>query len=519
MSDNKKITSAAAILSSATMMSRFAGLVRDMVIASFFGAGFGSDAFFMAFTIPNLLRRFFAEGSLTAAFVPTFTKTRHQNGEDEAHRVVNICWSLLVVVMLLVTICGILLAPWLVKCIGGGFAQISGKLELTVYLTRLMFPYIFFVSLLALLTGVLNVYGHYFVPAFSPLLLNLAMIVSAILFAGDFTVPIEALAWGVLVGGVLQLAMTIPVIHRYGFNLKLNFAWRDVIVQRIGRLMIPGIVGVAIYQINIVVTRLLSSFLEQGSVSYLYYGQRLFEFPQGIFVVSLAQAVLPTMSKQAAAGDITAVKESLRYALTLIMLITIPASAGLMVCAVPIYSQLFMSGAFSYADVQQTALALAAYAPGLLFVGISRVIVPTFYAMQDTRTPVWVSFWTLLVNVAGGLWLMSLYQHIGLAIALTISSVFNALILLFLLKRHLGNINLIGVVSIGVKIVVATLLMVVIVYKLLLIGDWSVGFNGSNLSILLVAVGSGIMAYAISCYAMQIKEMHDVVQMVKRRLK
>ncbi len=519
MSDNKKITSAAAILSSATMMSRFAGLVRDMVIASFFGAGFGSDAFFMAFTIPNLLRRFFAEGSLTAAFVPTFTKTRHQNGEDEAHRVVNICWSLLVVVMLLVTICGILLAPWLVKCIGGGFAQISGKLELTVYLTRLMFPYIFFVSLLALLTGVLNVYGHYFVPAFSPLLLNLAMIVSAILFAGDFTVPIEALAWGVLVGGVLQLAMTIPVIHRYGFNLKLNFDWRDVIVQRIGRLMIPGIVGVAIYQINIVVTRLLSSFLEQGSVSYLYYGQRLFEFPQGIFVVSLAQAVLPTMSKQAAAGDITAVKESLRYALTLIMLITIPASAGLMVCAVPIYSQLFMSGAFSYADVQQTALALAAYAPGLLFVGISRVIVPTFYAMQDTRTPVWVSFWTLLVNVAGGLWLMSLYQHIGLAIALTISSVFNALILLFLLKRHLGNINLIGVVSIGVKIVVATLLMVVIVYKLLLFGDWSVGFNGSNLSILLVAVGSGIMAYAISCYAMQIKEMHDVVQMVKRRLK
>ncbi|MDY0190332.1 MAG: murein biosynthesis integral membrane protein MurJ [Desulfuromonas sp.] len=518
MSDKKTITAATAVLSSATMLSRFAGLARDMVIASIFGAGFGSDAFFMAFTIPNLLRRFFAEGSLTAAFVPTFTQVRQQQGEEEAQRVVNICWSLLVLVMLGVTCLGILLAPWLVDVIGAGFGNVAGKLELTVHLTRLMFPYIFFVSLLALFTGVLNVYGHYFIPAFSPLILNLAMISGALLCRNMFSIPIEALAWGVVVGGVLQLAMTVPVLRRYGLSLHFSCNWRDRIVQKISRLMIPGIIGVAIYQINVVVTRLLSSFLEQGSVSYLYYGQRLFEFPQGIFVVSLAQAVLPTMSKQASTGDMAGVKHSLSYSLTLIMLITIPASAGLMVCAIPIYSQLFMYGAFSYTDVQQTALALAAYAPGLLFVGISRVIVPTFYAMQDTRTPVWVSFWTLLVNMGLGLLLMGPWQHIGLAMALTCSSVFNAVALLVLLKLRIGSIALSAVGWTAIRVLLATAVMALIVHRLLLFGHWSLGVNSTNIAVLLGAISVGIVSYLIGCYLLQIKELREVVTMLKRRL-
>lgn len=501
------------------MISRFAGLARDMVIASIFGAGFGSDAFFMAFTIPNLLRRFFAEGSLTAAFVPTFTQVRQHQGDEEAQRVVNICWSLLLLVMLGVTCVGILIAPWLVDVIGAGFGKVAGKLELTIHLTRLMFPYIFFVSMLALFTGVLNVYGHYFVPAFSPLILNLSMISGALLCRQMFTVPIESLAWGVVAGGFLQLAMTIPVLRRYGLTLKFSLNWRDSVVQRIGCLMIPGIVGVAIYQINVVVTRLLSSFLEQGSVSYLYYGQRLFEFPQGIFVVSLAQAVLPTMSKQAAAGDMAAVKSSLNYALTLIMLITIPASAGLMVCALPIYSQLFMNGAFSYTDVQQTALALAAYAPGLLFVGISRVIVPTFYAMQDTRTPVWVSFWTLLVNVGLGLLMMGPWQYVGLAMALTCSSVFNALVLLVLLKRRIGSIAFTAVSWTAARVLVATGVMALIVNRLLLLGEWSSGVNTLNLVVLLGAISIGMASYCSCCYIFQIKELREVVGLVKRRLR
>jgi len=519
MSERKKITAATAVLSSATLLSRFAGLARDIVIASFFGAGFGSDAFFIAFTIPNLLRRFFAEGSLTAAFVPTFTQVRAEKGEHEAQRVVRICWSLLLVVMIIVTAAGILAAPWLVEMTGAGFSRVPGKIELTIHLTRLMFPYIFFVSLLSLLTGVLNVYGHYFVPAFSPLVLNLSMIIGAVLLHQHLAVPIESLAWGVLVGGLLQLLITLPVIRRYGFSLKLCFSWCDASVQRIARLMIPGVVGVAIYQINVVVTRLLSSFLEQGSVSYLYYGQRLFEFPQGIFVVSLAQAVLPTMSRQAAAGQLDEVKQSVIYALGLIVLITVPAAAGLVVCAGPIYSQLFMSGAFTYDDVNQTGLALSAYAPGLLFVGLSRVIVPTFYALNDTKTPVWVSFWTLLVNVVCGLILMEYYQHIGLAFALTLSSIFNAVVLLFLLQRRLGGIELVGVIILSLKVFMATAVMTVVVHYLLRFGDWSLGLTMTNFVLLIAAIFSGLLCYLASCYLVKINEIHEVTALIKKKLK
>ncbi len=518
MSQRSNITAATAVLSSATMLSRFAGLARDMIIAALFGAGFGSDAFFLAFTIPNLLRRFFAEGSLTAAFVPTFTRVRASAGESEARRVVNICWTVLLVVMALVSVVGICLAPWLVQAIGAGFADVPGKLALTVHLTRIMFPYIFFVSLLALFTGVLNVYGHYFVPALSPLLLNICMVASAVLLRDYFASGVEALAWGVVAGGIGQLLMTMPVLRRHGFNLRLCWQWGHASVRRIAALMLPGIAGVAIYQINIVVTRLLSSFLPQGSVSYLYYGQRLFEFPQGIFVVSLAQAVLPTMSRQAT-EDIAALKDSLRHAMNLIMLVTIPAAAGLALCAEPIYTQLFMGGAFSYADVQQTALALMAYAPGLLFVGISRIVVPTFYAMEDTRTPVLVSAGTLAVNVVLALLLMGPYRHVGLAAALTLASVFNAVMLVWLLYRRIGGFDWSTPLITAGKVGVATLLMTVAVHYLLQFGRWSQGVSAANLLVLTAAIAAGMLVYASLCYALRIKEIHELITLVRRRLR
>jgi putative peptidoglycan lipid II flippase len=256
-----------------------------------------------------------------------------------------------------------------------------------------------------------------------------------------------------MVGGVLQLGVQLPALHRLGLLPRIGLRWSAVRqawhhpgTERITRLMLPGILGVAIYQINVVVSRLLASFLPEGSVSYLYYGQRLFEFPQGIFIVSLAQAILPSMSRQAALNDEAGLKESLRFALALIVLVTLPAATGLMLCAVPVYSLFFMSGAFTYEDVRQTALALAAYAPGLIFVGVSRVVAPTFYAMQDTRTPVWISFWTLLVNAGLGLLLMGPLQHTGLALALTLSSVFNALLLFWALRRKIGQL---GIAAVG----------------------------------------------------------------------
>jgi putative peptidoglycan lipid II flippase len=509
-----------AVLGFSTLMSRCAGLVRDIVIATMFGAGFGTDAFFIAFTIPNLLRRFFAEGSLTAAFVPVFSGVREKEGQGGAVRVARQCWSLLILVMAAVTATGILCAPWIVNLVGHGFGSIAGKMSLTIELTRIMFPYIFFVSLLALVTGILNVYGHFFIPALTPVLLNLSIICSALVFSSDFVVPIEALAWGVLVGGVLQLVVTVPVLKRYGFTLRPVWRMDHPAVKRIAVLMLPGILGVAIYQINMVVTRLLASFLEQGSVSYLYYSQRMFEFPQGVFIVSLAQALLPGMSKYAAAHQESKLLDSLEHALSLIFIVTIPAALGLALCAEALFSQLFMRGAFTYEDVSHTALALIAYAPGLVFVGISRVIVPLFHAWEDTRTPVHVSFWTLLVNAGGGLVLMQYYSYLGLAAALSLASLFNALVLFVLMRRNLGrNLNLAPLGGVLFKVCAASMVMGMAVYSVLQYGEWEQGFNLPNTLCLGSAVAGGIAVYTLTAVCLRLNEITEIGAMLKRKIR
>lgn len=518
--EKNQIARTTGTLTAATMTSRIAGLIRDMVVAAVFGAGMATDAFFVAFTIPNLLRRFFAEGSLTAAFVPTFTDVLHQEGAAEGRQVVRICWTLLLLVLTGVTLIGILASPWLVKIVGYGFSGDAGKLALTDLLNRLMFPYIFFVSLLALVAGVLNVSGHFLVPALSPVMLNLAMIGCALVLAPRMEQPITALACGVLIGGAVQLVMQIPVLYRFGYDLRLDFRFHHKAVVRIARLMLPGILGVAIYQINVVVTRLLASFLPEGSVSWLYYGQRLFEFPQGVFIVSLAQAVLPAMSRQSALNDQVGFRESLRFALILILLVTIPAALGLILCNQAIYSLFFMRGNFTPFDVSQAALALAWYAPGLLFVGISRVVVPSFYAMKDTRTPVKVSFWTLLVNVAAGLLLMKIMGHAGLALALTISSIFNAVLLTVLLSRRLGSLDFAVIWQTLLRLIPGLVLMTVVVNLLLSQVNWMVtGSFWGRLVLLGCAVTSGGLVYLASLWFFGVKEMRQAWAMFAGRFK
>ncbi|MEJ2471966.1 MAG: murein biosynthesis integral membrane protein MurJ [Desulfuromonadales bacterium] len=517
--EKARITNATGVLTAATLVSRVAGLIRDMVVAAVFGAGLVTDAFFVAFTIPNLLRRFFAEGSLTAAFVPTFTDVLHREGTDEARQVLRICWTLLLLVLVGVTVLGILGSPWLVKLIGFGFAGTPGKLALTDLLNRLMFPYILFVSLVALFAGVLNVAGHFLLPALSPVVLNLAMIGAAFVLAPRLEEPITGLACGVLLGGLLQFLMQLPVLARYGYDLRPRFNFRHPAVVRIVTLMLPGLAGVAIYQINVVVTRLLASFLEQGSVSWLYYGQRLFEFPQGVFVVSLAQAVLPTISRQVTADDRDGFNESLRFALILILLVTIPAAAGLVLCNQAVYSLFFMRGSFTAFDVAQSAQALAWYAPGLLFVGISRVIVPCFYALKDTRTPVWVSFWTLLVNLLAGLLLMRWMGHAGLALALTLASVFNALVLLVLLSRRRGDLQLGGVFRSLSRILPAAIIMSLVVLVVLAQADWlTPGPFLARLALLTGGVGIGVLVYAVTLWVFGVREIHQAWGLLRERI-
>lgn len=519
MNHRRKISAATIVMAFATFLSRIAGLVRDVVIARSFGAGFVSDAFFMAFTIPNLLRRFFGEGSLTAAFVPVYAEISSTQGEESARHLANRSVTLLSIVMIVVVVCGMIFSPWLVQGIGHGYAETPGKLDLTIRLTRLMFPYIGLVSVLALITGILNVKGHFFLPSFSPVLLNAGMIFGALLLGGLFQEPIYGLAVGVLIGGLAQLLMQFPVLLRYRIRLRPDFNFAgDVALARISRLMLPGIAGVAIYQINVIITRLLASFLPQGSVSYLYYGQRLFEFPQGIFIVSLAQAVLPMMSRQAAEKDAESFIDSLKFAFSMMVIFTIPATFGLIVCARPIYSLFFMGGEFDLSAVNATSLVLVCFAPGLIFVGLSRVAAQTFYALKDTRTPVHVSFWTLLVNAALGYVLMLNMGYLGLALALSLASAFNAFALIFLLRKKVAAFVVQAIITPLFRVVPATLGMIVFAVTVVNLVDWyQPGSNLLKALALFCAVCGGGVIFMLLCHLCKVREVSRMWQIIRQR--
>lgn len=519
MSEKRNIARAAGILGSATVISRIMGMVRDMVVSRLFGAGLATDAFFAAFQIPNMLRRFFAEGALTSAFVPTFSSVLTRRGEEDARELANICFTLLTIVMAAVTLAGIVFSPWIVGVMFPGFKAVPGKFELTVLLNRLMFPYIFFISLVALCMGILNTLRHFFTPAISTVFLNISMILGALLLRVFFEVPVTALATGVLIGGFVQLIMQLPVLWNKGYAFRLNFDFTNPEVRRIALLMLPATFGVGVYYLNITVSAILASLLPQGSVSYLYYAQRLFEFPQGIFTVSVAQAVLPSMSRQAADGDMTGMRESLAFGLRLTLFITIPAMAGLLVCSTPIFSLLFMGGEFDYAKAVNSARALFYYSFGLSFVALTRVLAPAFYALKDTRTPVWTAFIAFLLNVVFSLLLMKPLLHGGLALATTLSALANMIMLLWLLRRRMGPFGGRGVVRSGAKALIASLPMGIVVYYICTLTDWSLAADKLTKTLVLGgAVVAGMCVYAAVSRLLRSEEAMEMGAILKRKL-
>ncbi|OGU14638.1 MAG: murein biosynthesis integral membrane protein MurJ [Geobacteraceae bacterium GWC2_53_11] len=520
MSEKGNIARAAGILGSATMLSRVMGMVRDMVVSRLFGAGLATDAFFAAFQIPNMLRRFFAEGALTSAFVPTFSATLTQEGEEKARELANICFTLLTIVMAGITLAGILFSPVIVGLMFPGFKAEPGKFELTILLNRLMFPYIFFISLVALCMGILNTLRHFFTPAISTVFLNISMIVAALCLRGFFEVPITALAVGVLIGGCIQLVMQLPVLWNKGFSIRPNFSFNTPEVRRIALLMLPSVFGVGVYYLNIAVSAILASLLPQGSVSYLYYAQRLFEFPQGIFTVSVAQAVLPSMSRQAAEGDMSGMKETLSFGVRLTLFITIPAMAGLMVCSTPIFSLIFMGGAFDYGTVVNSATALLYYSLGLSFVALTRVLAPVFYALKDTKTPVITALIAFIVNFCLSLALMGPLKHGGLALATTLSALCNMLMLLWFLRRKIGPFGGRRILVTALKSTVASLPMAGAVWYSCLYVDWSLaGHKLMKGSVLGGAILCGCAVYAVAAKLLRSEEALDAVSLLRRKLK
>ncbi len=508
------------MLGFATVLSRIMGMVRDMVVSRLFGAGLYTDAFFAAFQIPNMLRRFFAEGALTAAFVPTFSEVYTQKGQQEARELANICFTLLTIVMAGVTVIGIIFSPAIVGFMFRGWAVAEPeKYQFTVFLNRLMFPYIFFVSLVALAMGILNTLRHFFTPAISTVFLNLAMIGCALFLHQRFEVPIISLAVGVLAGGFLQLLLQLPTLWKFGFPPQICFRFNHPAVKKIVLLMAPSVFGVGVYYLNIMVGSFLASYLPQGSVSYLYYAQRLFEFPQGIFTVSVAQAVLPSMSRQAAEGDMAALKESLNFGLRLLLFITIPAAIGLMICATPIFSLLFMGGEFDYLKAQQCGKALVQYSIGLSFVAMIRVIAPAFYALKDTKTPVIAALVAFFVNLLFSLILMKPMLHSGLALASSLSALANMAILVWLLRRKIGSFGERILLETAMKCLLAAVPAGFAAYWLAGIVDWSL--SGSIIlktASLGGAVVAAVLVYGVLSSVLKSSEAGEIANILRKKL-
>ena len=435
------IARAAGVVSGATLLSRVLGFVRDLIIARTFGAGTTTDAFFAAFRLPNMLRELLGEGALSAAFIPVFTESLTKRGREAAWRLVWTVFTLLASLLVLLSLAGIVLAPALVRLIAPGFQALPSKLNLAILLARVMFPYILFVGLAALLMAILNAMGHFATPALSPTMLNIAMIGCALYLAPHLDPPILSLAIGVLLGGAGQLLIQIPVAWRRGMGAHRGLHLSDPSIRRIARLMAPGVAGLAVTQLNVFIGTLLASFLGEGSISILYYAFRLIQFPIGIFGVAIATAAFPTMARQAANHSLEEVGSTAAYALRLVLFVTLPSMVGLLVFRVPIVQLLFERGAFDRTVTLATADVLFFYALGLGAYVSTRVLVPAFYSIQDTGTPVKIGAVAVLVNVLSSLLLMRPLGAGGLALATALSSFVNLGLLLTTLRRRLGALG------------------------------------------------------------------------------
>lgn len=436
MQDERGLVRAAGSIGLMTALSRIAGYARDNLQATLLGAASSSDAFIIAFRIPNLLRRLLAEGALTSAFVPTFTRYMKQGDRQAMWRFAASVLYLLTLILTATVVIGELLSPLLVRALAWGFVLDPDKMALTVSLNRWLFPYIALISLAALASGILNAFDVFTLPAFTPVLLNLSIITGAVLLSSRFDDPAYAFATGVLIGGALQLAVQIPPLLKRGLDLRFPRPFDAAGVREVGRLMLPRVFGVGITQINLVVDSQFASTLRAGSVSFLYYAIRVTELTLGVFAISLSTVILPGLSRAAIDGDHESMLGTLRTAMRLLAFITIPATVGLILLRAPIISTLFQRGRFSAADVLFTSEALAFYAVGLLpFASIS-LLATVFYAQGDTRTPVIVGAFTFVIHLALNFLLREPLAHRGIALSTSLSAFVDAIVLAWVLRRR-----------------------------------------------------------------------------------
>ncbi len=425
-----------ATVSGMTFISRVLGFARDAIIARIFGAGAMTDAFIVASRLPNLLRRLFAEGAFSQAFVPILAEYKNTRGADDTKKLVDHVSGVLALSLFVVSALGILAAPAIIYVTAPGFAASPAKYELAVQMLRITFPYIFFISLTAFAGGILNTYSRFSVPAFTPVFLNLSIIAFALWAAPYFDPPVLALAWAVFVGGVVQLAFQVPFLIRLKLLPRFRPLFSDPGVKRVLRQMGPAVFGVSVGQVSLVINTIFASFLVTGSVSWLYYADRLMEFPAGMLGVALGTILLPSLSKHHAARSTEQYSQLLDWGLRITLMLAVPAAVALGILAVPLITTLFQYGAFSAVDTLATRNAVVAYSVGLVGLILVKVLAPAFYARQDIRTPVKIAIVTLLATQAMNAILIWPLRHAGLALATSLGACLNAGLLFRLLRRR-----------------------------------------------------------------------------------
>ena len=510
----------ASVMTVMTLISRVLGLVREQVRALYLGTGAASDAFGLAATIPNLFRRLLAEGAMTAAFVPVFAEYLKRGDEEETRAFLSRFVTLLTLVVVALTMLGILITPWLIETFfASEFKNVPGKVQLTIWLTRLMWPYLALVSVAALIQAILNTEKIFAPSAFTPVLLNASIIACGIGLADSMPNPAHALVAGFLLGGLVQILFQIPFLIRWTrIRFGVDFRVFGPGVRRVLWIMVPGIWGAGIYQINVFVSQLIASTLEGGSIASLQYGIRLQELVLGLFVVSVAQVILPTLSHQSAEGDDEGVKDTLAYAIRLMAYVTLPSTLALILLGAPIIRLLFQYGAFDAESTQKTAYALTFYALGLLPIALARVQSQVFFADKDQKTPALVAAVVALVNIVLCLALSQPLGHGGIALAGSVAALVNTLILSWLLRRKLGRLGGAALWSRVARLTLASALMggALFAYDLWMphaevashvtLGLWLIG-----------AVVTGASSYVIACRVMRVDELAGLWGALRRR--
>ena len=513
----------AGVIGLATLASRLLGLARDRVLAHYFGAGDAMDAFNVASRIPNLLRDLFAEGSMSAAFVPTFTRHLATGGREAAWRLASQVLNALLVVTGAIVVAGIALADPLTRLYAGDYAAVPGKLELTVTLTRVMFPFLTLVAIAVAMMGMLNSLRRFFVPALSPATFNVVIIASAVTLVPVMRAigqpPILAIALGTVAGGLAQVAIQWPALRREGFRHRWVLDARDPGLREILILMGPGTVGVAAAQINLFVNTVLATGEGTGAVSWLNYAFRLMYLPIGLFGVSIATAALPEISRHAALDELARVRQTVAQGLRLMLMLNVPAAVGLVALASPIVGLILESGEFTSADTAATAAALVCYAPGLIGYSAAKIVTPSFYAFRDPRTPVTVSLGTVGLNLVLNLALVRAMGYRGLALGTTIAALANASALLLLLRRRLGGLDGRRLATSFLGILAASLVMGAAAMAI------ETGLHalvpGPALAARAIRVGSaiagGLVVLVIAARLLRLQELDEALGLVLRR--